>query len=203
MAELTAHEIYDIRDSRNELTRGQADFMPKDGEQMRLMLKQLDTQEEALLQMFCGTKVCDTLQSVIRFVPTGDVSDRVLFRFSEKLGMLDADDLAGTPYYINIENLQDQMPAPETPLDNTKPSKDDIGLRVVLPGKARATITTLPISEAALSGQKASPYEFWAAQFGTLLNLSGDLFSKKMRTELTLEPTTGAVEKIETELIKK
>ena len=37
----------------------------------------------------------------------------------------------------------------------------------------------------------------------TLLNLSGDLFSKKMRTELTLEPTTGAVEKIETELIKK
>ena len=203
MAELTAHEIYDIRDSRNELTRGQADFMPKDGEQMRLMLKQLDTQEEALLQMFCGTKVCDTLQSVIRFVPTGDVSDRVLFRFSEKLGMLDADDLAGTPYYINIENLQDQMPAPETPLDNTKPSKDDIGLRVVLPGKARATITTLPISEAALSGQTASPYEFWAAQFGTLLNLSGDLFSKKMRTELTLEPTTGAVEKIETELIKK
>jgi hypothetical protein len=92
------------------------------------------------------------------------------------------------------------MPAPETPLDNAKPSKDDIGLRVVLPGKARATITTLPISE---SRQTASPYEFWAAQFGTLLNLSGDLFSKKMRTELILEPTTGAVEKIETELIKK
>lgn len=200
MAELTAHEIYDIRDSRNELTRGQADFMPKDGEQMRLMLQQLDTQEQALLQMFCGTTACDTLQSVIRYVPTGDVTDRVLFRFSEKLGMLDADDLAGTPYYINIKNLQDQMPAPETPLDNTKPSKDDIGLRVVLPGKARATITTLPIDNGGLS---ATPYDFWVAQFGTLHNLSGDLFSKKIRTELTLEPTTGAVEKIDTELLKK
>ena len=34
MAELTALEIYDIRDSKNQLTRGQADFMPKDGEQL-------------------------------------------------------------------------------------------------------------------------------------------------------------------------
>ena len=225
MAELTAREIYDIRDSRNELTRGQADFMPKDGEQLRLMLKQLDTQEQALLQMFCGTTVCDTMQSVIRFVPNGEVTDRVLFRFSEKLGMLDADDLAGTPYYINIENMQDQMPSPETPIDNAKPSKDDIGLRVVLPGKARATITTLPSPQpstlnpqpstlnpqpstnnaqpSTLNPQLSTPYSFWAAQFGTLLNLSGDLFSKKMRTELTLEPTTGAVETIKTELLKK
>ena len=31
MAELTAKDIYDIRDSRAQLSRGQADFMPKDG----------------------------------------------------------------------------------------------------------------------------------------------------------------------------
>ena len=31
MAELTAKEIYNIRESKNSLTRGQADFMPTDG----------------------------------------------------------------------------------------------------------------------------------------------------------------------------
>ena len=54
MAELTAAEIYDIRENRNLLTKGQADFMPKDGEQLRLMLANLDTQEKALLELFTG-----------------------------------------------------------------------------------------------------------------------------------------------------
>ena len=34
MAELTAQDIYEIRESRNLLIRGQADNMPKDGEQL-------------------------------------------------------------------------------------------------------------------------------------------------------------------------
>ena len=44
MAELIAQEIYEIRESRNLLTRGQADYMPKDGEQLRLMLNKLEEQ---------------------------------------------------------------------------------------------------------------------------------------------------------------
>ncbi|RRD02105.1 DUF4831 family protein [Prevotella sp. OH937_COT-195] len=197
MAELTAHEIYDIRDSRNELTRGKAEFMPKDGEQLRIMLQQLDTQERALLQMFCGTTTRDTTQTVIRYVPTEEVNDLILFRFSEKLGILDADDLAGSPYYIDIENLKEQMPEPEIPIGNIKPDKDDIGLRVTVPGRVRATIHTLS------DKYTVTPYEFWAAQFGTLINLSGELFNKKIRAELILDPTTGAVEHIKTELLKK
>lgn len=92
MAELVAREIYDIRESRNEVARGQADFMPKDGEQLKLMLQLMDTQEQALTQMFCGTTIRDTMQNVIRYVPADEVSDLILFRFSEKLGMLDDDD---------------------------------------------------------------------------------------------------------------
>lgn len=45
MAELAANEIYDIRENRGLLTKGQADFMPKDGEQLKLMLANLDTQK--------------------------------------------------------------------------------------------------------------------------------------------------------------
>ena len=41
MAELTAQEIYEIRESKSMLAKGQADFMPKDGEQLKLMLEEL------------------------------------------------------------------------------------------------------------------------------------------------------------------
>lgn len=51
MAQLVAQEIYDVRDSRNMLSRGEADFMPKDGEQLRLMYDQLNRQERALMQL--------------------------------------------------------------------------------------------------------------------------------------------------------
>ena len=52
MAELTANEIYDIRESRTALIKGEADNMPKDGAQLKIMLDQLALQEQALSQLF-------------------------------------------------------------------------------------------------------------------------------------------------------
>lgn len=46
MAELVAQEIYNIRESKNALLRGEADNMPKDGEQLKLMLDNLNRQEK-------------------------------------------------------------------------------------------------------------------------------------------------------------
>lgn len=102
MAELIAQEIYDIRESKSQLNKGQADFMPKDGEQMRIMLNNLNTQEAALLQMFEGVTEKDTVETTITFVPNKAVDKQVLFRFSKKFGLVDADDLSGEPYYISI-----------------------------------------------------------------------------------------------------
>ena len=48
MAELVAKEIYNIRERQNSLTRGQADYMPKDGAALKLMLDNLDEQEQAM-----------------------------------------------------------------------------------------------------------------------------------------------------------
>lgn len=55
MAELVAKEIYNIRESKNALVRGQADNMPKDGEQLKIMLANLEEQEAAMTEMFSGT----------------------------------------------------------------------------------------------------------------------------------------------------
>jgi hypothetical protein len=46
MAELIAKEIYNIRESKNSLTRGQADYMPQDGAALKIMLENLDKQEK-------------------------------------------------------------------------------------------------------------------------------------------------------------
>lgn len=194
MAELIAQEIYDIRESKSQLNKGQADFMPKDGEQMRIMLNNLNTQEAALLQMFEGVTEKDTVETTITFVPNKAVDKQVLFRFSKKFGLVEADDLSGEPYYISIEDLHKQVE--NTAIDTSdKKAKDDAGIYANLPGKIKATLYR--------SENQIAEYEVYAAQFGITAPMDNELFSKKLLTSLVYDPTTGHVETISTEMIKK
>ena len=192
MAELCVTEIYDIRENKGMLNKGQADFMPKDGEQLRIMLRNLDTQENALMQLFVGTTERDTLEQIVTFVPTREVDKQLLFRFSKYLGMTDTDDLGGSPYYIKIEDLH-SMPTLNGVTD-TRKDKDNVGIYVNLPGKIRASV----YNGNALMGA----YELYAAQFGKLESISGEMFSRKYTTSIVLNPVTGSIEKIETEAVK-
>lgn len=192
MAELIARDIYDIRDSRNELTRGNADYMPKDGEQLKIMMDNLSTQEKALMQVFEGTTSRDTTETVFQYLPTKEVEGEVLFRFSKVFGLVDADDLSGEPYYISISDLHTVQDA--TPIEEKKP-KDDINLYVNLASKIKATITH--------NGKTEASYELAAGQFGRTEKLSAELFGKKQTTLIVLDPLTGAIEKIESKPIEK
>lgn len=192
MAELCVQEIYDIRENKSLLNKGQADFMPKDGEQLRLMLQNLDKQENALMQLFEGVTDKDTTETVITFVPTRAVDKQLLFRFSSQLGMTDADDLSGNPYYITIEDLH-SMPTLSGGGDGKK-DKDNIGLYVNLPGKIRASLYR--------GNTMRGAFELYAAQFGTTESISGEMFGKKYTTSLVLNPITGSIENISTEPIK-
>lgn len=191
MAELTALEIYDIRDSKNQLTRGQADFMPKDGEQMKIMLNQLDMQNNALMQMFTGTVTCDTTEYVFLYYPDRETDRQILFRMSGKLGVVAADDLAGEPYYISVEDLH-SLPATAAAEDKKKKNaavKD--GIYVNVPGKIKVTV--------AKGNLVMDVFEVNAGQYGYTELLSGELFNKRFTTHLTLNPVTGAVAKLEAE----
>ena len=192
MAELTAQDIYEIRESRNLLVRGQADNMPKDGEQLRLMLNQLDMQDRALTSLFTGTYVRDTLRQVITVVPSQSVSREVVFRFSEKMGIVDTDDLAGVPYYIYIEDLK-TVPQPE-PIDPKKKMKPYSGIYVNIPGRLRSTVSNA-------QGPIVAD-EFPAGQFGNVELLSGALFNKRYTTRLRLNPLSGAIDRLDAELPK-
>ena len=190
MAQLIAQEIYDIRDSRNQLSRGEADFMPKDGEQLRIMLANLDQQERALLQVFEGVSTTDTTEVVIPFTPETEMQRQLLFRFSKHFGLVDNDDLSGRPFYISVEDLNTVTPLPAS-ADDGKKSKEDIGLNVTLPGKVRLTIAD--------GNQPLTTYEMYAAQFGRVEAISGTLFGKKVTTHIVLHPLTGNIERLEVE----
>lgn len=191
MAELTAKDIYEIRDSRNELTRGQADYMPKDGEQLRIMLQNLDTQEAAMRQLFEGVTTVDTTQVELVYVPEKAVSNQTLFRFSKYAGVVDADDLSGEAYYITVDDLH-SMPARIN--EPGKKVKDETGVWIVLPGKIRVAVAT--------NTKTLLTKELSAAQFGEEENLNEPLFSKKVNTQLVLNPYNGGIDKIESTPIK-
>lgn len=189
MAELTAQEIYDIRDSKNQLTRGEADYMPKDGEQLKIMLHKLDLQEASLTQLFVGTSVKDTMESVVTFSLDAPVSDKVLFRFSKKFGFTDADDLGGTPYYISIEDEHSLPVANEEAAKKQK--KPENGVYINVPGKVKVRVYD--------SHQELASSEFTSAQQGNTEVLSDKLFNKKYTTHVILDPATGGLIKIDAE----
>jgi len=190
MAELIAQEIYEIRESRSMLAKGQADFMPKDGEQLKLMLQELGTQDTALTSLFLGTTESDTTTNTISYVVESPTKREVLFRFSPDYGLVDNDDLSGSPYYINIEDMKTvDEPIASDPKKPAKPQQS--GIYVNIPGRMRSTIFDEKMQVIA--------NEFPAAQFGNVELLSGALFNKRYTSRLLLNPLTGAVENLEAE----
>lgn len=189
MARLIAQEIYDIRDSRNQLSRGEADFMPKDGEQLKLMLAQLATQEKALTQVFQGTTVKDTTEQVVTVIPVKGESKTLAFRFSHHFGLTANDDLAGAPYYVVVEDENIISELPTTGEDKKK--KDELQIGVSLPGKIKLTLTH--------DGRSIAQYSTYAAQFGRVEMLSGALWGKKITSHIVLNPVTGNVVSLKSE----
>ena len=181
MAQLCAQEIYEIRTSRNDLVRGTADVMPKDGAQLNLMLANLQMQENGLTELFEGTTVRDTTEQVVFFCPEKNMTGRsVLFRFSDIYGLVKADDLSGAPYYINISNIR----KPAGTESAVYSRKADTGINVNVPGRAHVAVT-----------QQETPWiekDFAFAQFGHTENLSPDLFTKKMYITFEVNQATGA-----------
>ena len=187
MAELTANEIYDIRENRGLLTKGQADFMPKDGEQLKLMLANLDTQEEGLLQLFKGSVTSETHTFAFDLTPMQDINQQIVFCFSKYLGLVDNDDPSGTPYYISVKDLH-TLPATNAEA-KAKQKDSNSDLKYIVPSRAKVTIFTEQGEEATQT--------FPMAQFGNVEHLGGELFNKKETTHVQLSPVTGNISKIE------
>ncbi len=188
VAELCAQEIYDIRESRNALVRGEADNTPKDGAQLKLMLDQLDLQANALSSLFNGTAETSTEVFCLNFVPEKETDQSILFRFSSKLGMVDVDDLAGYPVYVSVKNTE-TVPATVTDAQTAKKKeKMEKGVYYNVPSRTRVSVYTL-------NGELSS-LETPMGQFGVVEILSSTLFDKNATTKATFFQSTGGVKDV-------
>ncbi|MBB4044523.1 hypothetical protein GGR06_002318 [Bacteroides reticulotermitis] len=187
MAELVAKEIYNIRESKNALLRGQADNTPSDGAQLKIMLDNLNLQEEAMTEMFSGTSEKEEKTFIVRITPDKELNNEVAFRFSKKLGVVANNDLAGAPYYINVKDLKSVTIPPEDP----KKKKELDGIAYNVPGKALVTLTD--------GKQKLYEEEISVTQFGVLEFLAPVLFNKNSTIKVLFDPTTGALIKVDRE----
>lgn len=188
MAELVSKEIYSIRESRNALLRGQADNSPKDGEQLRLMLENLEAQERAMIEMFAGTRIEEEKIYKMRITPDDEIENEVLFRFSQKLGVLGKDDLAGSPIYIDLEDLH---AVNTTEPAETGKKKGLTGVAYNVPGRAHVTVT--------FGKEKLFDDELPVTQFGIVEYLEASLFNKNATIKVVFNPATGGILKVDRE----
>jgi len=188
MAELCAQEIYDIRDSKNALIRGEADNTPKDGAQLKLMLDQLDHQASVLESLFSGTSQTDTEVFSLFYDPQQESDRDVLFRFSQKLGVLDADNLAGEPVIATLKALETIPTAVASEETAKKRAKMDQGVHYNIPVRTKVTVK--------YDDQEFVNMETSMAQFGIVEVLSNTLFDKKTTTQVTFFQTTGGTKDV-------
>jgi hypothetical protein len=222
LAELVAREIYEIRESKNNLLRGESDYMPSDGEGLKLMIDNLQKQEDALLKLFTGSTSREISSKTFSYVPEANMSKHVAARFSRKLGILDADNLAGSPVYLDVKNLSPNAD-PKTGLMPTVNQKKQFALTVRKNknntkeknntavndstsnknGKANlynGIVYNLPAKSNVKVYTTGTVYvdeNAFIPQFGTTETLSSKLFGKKATTKVQLNPITGALLKIE------
>lgn len=185
MAELIAKEIYNIRESKNSLTRGQADYMPQDGAALKLMLSNLEEQERALTEMFSG--YTDRTEQTFTFLiePEKAITDQVVCRFSQKLGVVKENNLAGEPIYLSVTDESSLPPADE----EAKAKKKLDGVIYNIPGKGKVTVKGL--------GKTYYNSELPITQFGETEVLLNNLFNKKVNTRVIFSPVTGGIVKID------
>lgn len=180
MAELCANEIYDIRENRSALAKGQAEFMPKDGQQLQLMFENLNQQEAGLMELFTGTSQVEENDIVLDFPCDTLMDNIILCRFSKHLGVVESDNLSGEPIYISLQTKQEE-PVAEELIKNA--------VRYVIPRQTeiRMTYKQNEIASECLP----------MAQFGKIATLGNELFNKHLTTRITFSPTTGGIVKVE------
>lgn len=180
MAENTAKQIYRIRENRLNLLSGEVDKMPTDGDALKLILDELNKQEEALCNLFVGNKTVSTYHAYYKLDLTKEYSNSVLFRFSTHTGPVEAEDLSGFPITISTSISK---------VSYAKATKErkaiDNAIYYNIPGTADITI---------MQGEKImAKHSLKVAQLGINVPLESAWLNKK----ICINPQTGLISQIE------
>lgn len=190
-AELIAKQIYRLRESRNNILTGEADNMPPDGEAYRLVMTQLEEQEKALTAMFAGTEIVEKGTKDFTIIPDEkNIDNRIIFRFSTKLGIVDANDLSGTAVSLTLKNKEPR----EQQILTQKEEKEMVkkfssGIIYNIPNKASLQVTH--------NGRNYVQKDCDVVQYGIQDVLVQKMFdNNKQPIKVIFYPDLGAVKQI-------
>lgn len=186
-AELAAEQIYALRQSRTDLITGQAEQMPPDGAAMKLVMDNIEAQEQALMAMFAGTKSTYTEVRTFTIVPQGGINNQIIARISATAGITDPNDLSGFPVYLSIKELtRGEMPVNDK--GETLPFPKG-GIAYTIPGQAQVTVTAM--------GKELARKDVDLAQSGIVYGMAPSCFTdKKAPVYLLFNPATGAAAEV-------
>ncbi len=190
-AELVSKQIFDLRRSKNDILTGEAENMPPDGEAYRLVIAKIDEQERALTEMFSGKTNVEYFTKEIVVVPaTENIERKIIARFSEKLGPVDAENLAGAPIYLTLRNKATQPVAELSEKERQNLEKKLLsGIVYNIPGKAQLT----------LEYKNKTPFdkEIDVVQYGSQDVLAKKMFDNmKHPVKVIFYPNLGAIKQI-------
>lgn len=188
-AALAASQIMELRRSRQDYLTGQADVMP-DGAALKLILENINAQEEALTAMFLGSVSKRTEQTVLTVTPGADgETGQVIARLNPVKGFVSADDLSGAPVYLNL-TVTDKGKMPLNEKGETKKFPKN-GIAYCIPGSAQASID--------FKGRTFCRLSLSLAQAGVVYGLDPSIFTdKKAPAYVIFDPTTGGIRELGT-----
>ncbi|GAB6123029.1 DUF4831 family protein [Dysgonomonas termitidis] len=190
-AELIAKQIYRLRESRNNILTGDADNMPPDGNAYKLVMTQLEEQEKALTAMFAGMETIETGTREFTVIPDDkNIDNRIIFRFSSKLGIVGADDLSGSPVALTLKNKEPREAQVLTPKEEKELEKKfSAGIIYNIPGKAALQIS--------YNGRNYVQKDCDIVQYGVQDVLVPKMFdNNKLPVKVIFYPDMGAIKQI-------
>ena len=180
MAEAAAQQIYLLREYRLDLLTGNSDEIPQ-GQSFEILPREMDKREALLTSLFLGTVETETLVEDIVIDPENKNS--VAFRFSERKGILPADDLSGEPIYVSTE-VKEVIEAP-TDSKGKVIAPASNALVYITPGKADVKVS--------YKGEALCQKEIPMAQLGAAYGIDPSVFNGSGAVEATFCPESGAL----------
>jgi hypothetical protein len=189
-AELVARQIFGLRSNRTDILAGEAENMPPDGNAYKVVMDEINLQEKALTELFTGSEETEYFTRSYTVIPDEkDIDRRVIARFSEKLGAVDADNLAGSPVYLSLVNKTPkvEMQLSERDLKRLE-SKLSEGIVYNVPGKAGLTVE--------FKNRILADKEVDVVQYGSQDVLAKRMFDNTKPAKIYFYPELGAIRHI-------
>lgn len=170
------------------LLSGEVEHAPADGTAMKLVLDELNKQEQQLTDLFTGKSTHETKHKIVSYLPMaedGKNFHKKLY-FSQELGFTTAENAEAEAIGVTIQHTSPQLAVPtEEVKSNKKGSEQASQIVYNLPGQGEVTVR--------YKGETFAERTLPLAQFGVDVPLARTLFTGKTLPVIRFNEKTGNI----------